>query len=87
MPIIFKSILSALIMGIVIFILERFVMPSLFQADIAEIRKINQFIWILIEFVIGVIVFMGSAFMLKADQARDIVVLGKDKIRSIFGKI
>lgn len=86
MPIIFKSILSALIMGIVIFILERFVMPSLFQADIAEIRKINQFIWILIEFVIGVIVFMGSAFMLKADQARDIVALGKDKIRSIFGK-
>lgn len=85
-PIIFKSILSALIMGIIIFFLERFVMPSIFQADITEIRKINQFIWILIEFAIGVVVFMGSAFMLKADQARDIVALGKEKIRSIFGK-
>ncbi len=86
MPIIFKSLLSALFMGIAIYLMDLFIMPELFNNTIIELGKINQFIWILLEFSVGVGIYMLIAYVLKADQARDLVRIGKAKIKSIFGK-
>lgn len=86
MPIIVKSILSAILMGVAIYLLEVYAMPLAFKATIIELGKVKQFIWIFIEFCIGVAIYMLAAYIMKADQARELIAMGKSKMKSIIGK-
>lgn len=85
-PIIVKSLLSALIMGVVIYFLDNYVLPDAFGNTVVDISKLKQLLWVMIEFITGACVYMLSAYLMKADQARDLFAMGKTKIKSIFGK-
>jgi putative peptidoglycan lipid II flippase len=86
MPIIMKSLLSALIMGVIVYLLDLYAMPAIFGNVILELGKLKQFLWILIEFCVGVGIYMLLAYLMKADQAQELINMGKAKIKSIFGK-
>jgi hypothetical protein len=73
-------------MGIVIYFLDNYVLPAVFSNTVVEIGKTKQLLWVMIEFITGACVYMLSAYLMKADQARDLFAMGKTKIKSIFGK-
>ena len=86
MPIIIKSLLGALMMGLVVYLLDLYAMPAVFGKVIFELGKLKQFLWVLIEFCVGVVMYMFLTYIMKADQSRELINIGKAKIKSIFGK-
>lgn len=85
-PTIIKSLISALLMGVAVYYLDKAILPKLFNTDIFSISKLKQIIWVTIELLIGALVYMISALLIKEEQALDINKMVKNKVKSIIGK-
>ena len=84
-PTILKSLMSAVMMGAAIYLLDISLMPAIFGTAIIQLGKIKQFLWILIEIGIGAGIYMLLTYLMKADQARELIDMVRAKFKSIIG--
>ncbi|HOR89946.1 MAG TPA: murein biosynthesis integral membrane protein MurJ [Clostridia bacterium] len=84
-PTILKSLMSAIMMGAAIYLLDILLMPAIFGTVIIQLGKIKQFLWILIEIGIGAGIYMLFTYLMKADQARELIDMVRAKFKSITG--
>lgn len=85
-PTIMKSLICAVVMGVLIYVIDLYAMPVLFGGYILEIRKLMQFLWVSIELIIGITAYMSLAYLIGCAEARDLVHMASAKIKKIIGK-
>jgi putative peptidoglycan lipid II flippase len=85
-PTIFKSLICAAVMGAAVYVMDLYLMPAIFGGNILEIRKLMQFLWVMIELAVGIGAYMSVAYAIRCEEARDLIKMASNKIKSIFGK-
>jgi putative peptidoglycan lipid II flippase len=80
---IIKTVVSVVVMGVSVFLSDRFLMPLLFGNTIMDIGKFSQVLWVLIDVAAGVAMYGIVSYFLKIDEMRQITHGILNKMKSI----
>jgi len=78
-----KTAIAVLVMGIAVFLSDRFIMPMLFSGTIMELGKINQVIWVVLDIAAGMAFYGVTSYILKIDEMHQITHGIINKVKSI----
>jgi len=81
-----KMIMASTVMAIVVYVLDKYVMLTVFNGEIINISKLNQLLWVMVVVIVGVIIYLILSYVFKIEECVDIVNNINKKLKKVFIK-